>query len=336
MQVDVLQCRAPTIAHGGAVVGRVTGKVIINQQIAGDRDRRGVIVRYLVVVHFHVTGGQHQDAGSRWHRANHASAYVIGVVVVGLVVKNTNIAAVGLIQPWQVEHQDAARVCERDVVVHIRHGGVFNLNAGHVLFGGIVPNHNVFGLPHVDARIRRPEGVVVLQQHVLAFQRVQSVGAVGRLQLAFPDRGGIGHMDTVDVGGLDAVLRRLVHPEVPHRNAIPALEAESVVTIGRAEIQRSFIDAVAGEGQPAGTVDDNALRHHKPPFWQNHHGIFRQIEQRYRQRLGNVITVCGIRRYKDGVFRNGKSRRGHRKLGNDVGISSGLAVVSIVPVTTGE
>ena len=146
-------------------------------------------------------------------------------------------------------------------------------------------------------------------------------------------------MDAVDVGGLDAVLRRLVHTEVPHRNTVPALEAERVVAIGRAEIQRSFVDAVAGEGQPTGTVDDNALGHHKPPFWQNHQGILRQIEQRHGQCLGNVVTVCSIRRYKDGVFRNGKTRRGHCKLGNDIGglsIGSGLAVFSIVPITTGE
>lgn len=43
--------------------------------------------------------------------------------------------------------------------------------------------------PNQGIEISQPTGV--LQQHVLTLQRVQSVGAVIRLQLAFPDRGRI-------------------------------------------------------------------------------------------------------------------------------------------------
>ncbi|MDZ7783279.1 MAG: hypothetical protein U5K56_10260 [Halioglobus sp.] len=120
----------------------------------------------------------------------------------------------------QVEHEDAAGVTGRVVVVHVGELGVLDLDAGHVFVHVVAAHDDDLGLTHVHAGVAGAANFRILDEHVAGLYRVEAVGAVVLVRATRPLHADAAHGDTVTAHHLDGVPRSVLHREVFHHEVV--------------------------------------------------------------------------------------------------------------------
>jgi hypothetical protein len=175
------------------------------------------------------------------------------VVAVDLVLVDADVVAAELLEVRQIKDEDAADVRGRGVLGDVGVETVLDLDTGDVAAGRALADDDRARLAHVDARVGGADGLALLDEHVLALDRVDPVGPAG---------GGVrrGELDAelaeghvLAAGHLHAVPLGVAHVEVLDGEARDLLHADPLGPGELAlEIKDGLVHALAPEGHAGG------------------------------------------------------------------------------------
>ncbi len=145
--------------------------------------------------------------------------------------------AAHLRQVRKIEDEDAAGIAARGVAIDVGEHGIFDLDAGDIVFGEAVPDHDLLRLADIDAGIRRAAHGDAIDEDVGGTDRIDAVGAVLRVGAVRPFDAEIDEADAVDALRLDTVAlgvfdrkagqeHAVRRHQQPLARALLALEAE--------------------------------------------------------------------------------------------------------------
>ena len=102
-----------------------------------------------------VAVGHHHDSGARRHAGDDVAGAGEIRVVVGdnLIVEQPDTVTGLLRQIGQVEHQDAAGVAGRDIVMDVGKIAVLDLDAGDVAGGAAIADNDLLRLADIDTGV---------------------------------------------------------------------------------------------------------------------------------------------------------------------------------------
>ena len=200
---------------------RIIILVFIFVGVGNDEDARGGVVGDAVLEYLDLGVGHHHHAGAHGDAADNVTGgrEIGGVVVDHRVVEHAHRMAALLGQARQVEYQNAAGVVARHVVIDVGHVAVLDLDTGDVVFGQRVADDDVVGLAHIDARVRRAARHRAVDQHVLAGNGIQAVGAVQGIRPVGPFSAHAQESDAVGADHLDGVALGVLDGEIHQRHA---------------------------------------------------------------------------------------------------------------------
>src|SRR6185437_9807098 len=118
------------------------------------------------------------------------------------------------------EHQDAAGIVSRDIVVHVGIEAVLNLDAGHVVFGTAVLDDDILRLSYIDAGVGCAPDRDPIDEHVRRGDGIDTIRAVLRPGSAGPFDDQIDHADAIDTLGLHAVAARVLNREISNSDVV--------------------------------------------------------------------------------------------------------------------
>ena len=151
-------------------------------------------------------------------------------------------------QSGQIEHQNAAGVAGGDIVMDVGIVAVLDLDPRDILHRDRIADDDVARLADIDARIRRAAHHRTVDQHMLALDRVDAIGAVGRARFARPfDLDGEVD-DAVGALRFDAVALAVAYTEIAQHDIVAGDHQPLTRALLAREIERRRIHACTAHG----------------------------------------------------------------------------------------
>ena len=219
---------------------------------AHDGNVGGVVICEGVVENFDFVIGHNNKAVSRIKARYQRSFFgeVVMIVFCEGVVKYTTSVTFFLWQIGECEDKHATGIVLSGVVINIGTDGVFDFDAGDVVFGKVVAHDDVFALAHVNTGVGCANGGTVFDEDVGALNGVEAIGTVFGAGFACPFDAYVFKEDSVDILDFDGIALGVFDGDV--FDGETALGDEEAFAAGSGflvfEAEDGFVSTFSSEG----------------------------------------------------------------------------------------